>query len=105
MNNNDKLQIPINSKLKKDFKKKCEAMGFSSLNEALRVMLHNFTYSGVTLQLIDKINSEHYIAPYVEKMDEATEKRIKESYQAYENNECSELNLNDKNWFKKLTDS
>lgn len=103
MNNNDKLQIPINSKLKRDFKKKCESMGFSSLNEALRVMLHNFTYSSVTLQLMDKTKPEHYIAPYIEVMDEATEKRVQESYKAYENNECAELDLKDKNWFKKLT--
>lgn len=103
MNNNDKLQIPINSKLKKDFKKKCESMGFSSLNEALRVMLHNFTYSTVTLQLMDQTRAEHYIAPYVETMDEATERRVQESYKAYENDECAELDLKDKNWFRKLT--
>ncbi len=40
---------------------------------------------------------------FVEKLDIATEERLQKSYEAYENGESIELNLKDKNWFKKLT--
>lgn len=81
MKNDDRLQIPINKKLKKDLQKKCESIGFSSFNEAIRVILHNFTYSNNPL--LNDHNQEIYINPYVEQADKKTEKAIAEAYKDF----------------------
>lgn len=99
MKNDDRLQIPINKKLKKDFKTKCESYGFSSINEALRVLVHNFTYENLSpLNLLQRgqKNKDFYIDPYVEIADEETEKAIGEAYAAHKRGEFITINPNEK---------
>jgi len=70
MKNDDRLQIPINKKLKKDLKKKFESCGFSSMNEGLRVFLHSLAYSNINAMQIFNNDQGIYIDPYVEIADE-----------------------------------
>jgi hypothetical protein len=49
MSQSKKLQIPLSSKLKEAFRKKTEEYGFSSANEALRLLIHNFVNGQIVL--------------------------------------------------------
>lgn len=102
MRNNDKLQVPLDKKLKQDFKKKCESMGFSSVNEAMRVLVHNFTYSNMILQLMNQ--STPHIDSYVEILDDNTANNLTQSYEDIKKGDVSAINLKDPQWFEKLID-
>lgn len=104
MPNNDKLQLPVSHKLKQDFKKKSESMGFSSINEALRVLVHNFTYNqNITLQLMNL--GVKNVAPSVEYLDEETESRLDEAYKAIKKGETKAIDVTDKNWLQNMLKS
>lgn len=104
MKNDDRLQLPISKKLKKDLQKKFEHYGFSSFNEAIRVFLHNLAYSNQSpmLSMMNDDANEIYIDPYVEIADEKTEKAIAEAYASHKRGESIKVDLNDKDWFEKL---
>ena len=104
MKNDDRLQLPISKKLKKDLKKKFESCGFSSMNEGLRVFLHSLVYSSNnTAQIFNANNNQEvYIDPYVETVDEATEKAIGEAYEAHKRGESTLIDMDKKDWFEKL---
>ncbi|MBT6842900.1 MAG: hypothetical protein HOA17_03765 [Candidatus Melainabacteria bacterium] len=106
MKNDDKIQIPLNSQLKDDFKDKCENIGFSSVNEALRVLIHNFTYNNnITLQLMNlntkpiPQNLDH------ELLDKETDRRLDEAYQAIKDGEYTAVDSSKSNWLKRHLES
>ncbi len=43
------LQVPINAVLRKDAEKAAEKLGFSSLQELLRVFLHKFSRGEISI--------------------------------------------------------
>ncbi len=81
MPKDSKLQVPISSKLKNALAKKADRAGFSSVNEYVRVILHNYIESDFNFVLADS----HLAAIPV--LDEETEKRVAESMEAYKRGE------------------
>jgi nucleoid-associated protein YejK len=71
MNQDTKIQIPINSKLKVALRKKSEAYGFSSVNEALRLLIQNFVKGNIVIQFIQPNQNQEI--PY---LDFETESRM-----------------------------
>ena len=49
-----KLQIPITFELKEKLKQKAEEIGFSSVNEIVRLLLTNFAKGNLNLSLVYK---------------------------------------------------
>jgi type III secretory pathway component EscV len=70
-----KLQIPLSSHLKKLLKLRIESLGFTSMNEAIRVLLKRFAEGDVDL-------FANSMPTYM--VSEETEKRIGESIADYE---------------------
>lgn len=68
-----KLQIPISRNIKNLLMARIHAMGFTSLNEALRVLLKQFSEGRINMM---------FYSDYVQMVDEETEKRIGESLEA-----------------------
>lgn len=62
-----KIQIPVNSKVLAKSKKKAEKMGFSSINELVRVFLTNVAEEKVSLKLS---NNDFSHIPYVSKEEQ-----------------------------------
>lgn len=103
MKKETKLQIPMSIKLKKSLEKKSEEAGFSSANELMRLMAHNFVQGNLTLEFM---NTRQPKSEYIEMLDEETERRVAESlddYRAgrYETIDMSKPNAM-KNWLKNL---
>ncbi len=94
MSSQKKLQVPITDKLKSDLKKRSEALGFSSVNEAVRVVLHNFASGQITLQLMQ--SSE------IPMVDSKTDKDIEESIIEFDKGDYEVLNPFDFKSVKKL---
>ncbi len=76
MNQDSKIQIPLNSKLKAALRKKSEAYGFSSVNEALRLLIQNFVTGNIVIQFVQP-NLNQSI-PY---LDLETESRMTKNLQ------------------------
>ena len=49
-----KLQIPINLELKKKLRQKAEEIGFSSVNEIVRLLITNFAKGNLNLSFVYK---------------------------------------------------
>jgi hypothetical protein len=64
--NNFKLQVPLDKKTKNEADKKAEELGFSSLQELVRVLLKNFSAGKINL----------FFHPYEEYLSEKEEKRL-----------------------------
>ncbi len=79
-----KIQVPITQKLKKGLKDKAEKLGFSSVNEAVRLLLQNFVNGNITIQ---------FVQPSTELVDMATEKRIEKSLKEIEDGEFDLLDF------------
>jgi len=77
MKNESKLQIPIPDKLKKNLVKKSESMGFSSVNELVRVVLQNFVQSDTLLKFMPQAEEKTLY------LDVEAEKRLSESLENY----------------------
>ena len=87
-----RLQIPISLDLKELLKKRIHALGFTSLNEAIRVYLSQLAHGGVTIAVTQ--------LP-VEIVDEETEKGIGESLDDYAHGRYITVNPFDKEALKK----
>lgn len=76
MNQDSKIQIPLNSKLKAALRKKSESYGFSSVNEALRLLIQNFVTGNIVIQFVQpNLNQQ---IPY---LDLETESRMTKNLQ------------------------
>jgi len=84
-----KLQIPINQKLKSALKKKAEALGFSSSNEIVRVLVQNFVNGNINLAFIS--NSKEESIPL---LDSETEKNIAKNLEEIKRGDFDILNFN-----------
>lgn len=73
-----KLQIPITQHMKDLLKTRIHEFGFTSINEAVRVLLKQFSEGHLSMM---------FFSNYAPMVDEETEKRIGESLAAYERGE------------------
>lgn len=76
MTQDSKIQIPLNSKLKAALRKKSEAYGFSSVNEALRLLIQNFVTGNIVIQFVQPNLNQS--VPY---LDLETESRMTKNLQ------------------------
>jgi len=96
MEKNTKLQIPISQKLKKTLEKRSSELGFSSVNETVRVLLQNFAVGNINIGITQ--GSTHYPLINLE-----TEKRISESYDDIKKGHYTKINKTTlKNWLDSL---
>lgn len=84
-----KLQIPINQKLKSALKKKAEALGFSSSNEIVRVLVQNFVNGNINLAFISNPKEES-----IPLLDLETEKNIAKSLDEIKRGDFDILDFN-----------
>ena len=50
-----KIQIPVNSLVLKKGRKRASELGFSSINEVIRIMLHNFNKGTINLSFHEDV--------------------------------------------------
>jgi hypothetical protein len=93
-----KLQIPVNQKLKSALKKKADALGFSSSNEVVRVLIQNFMNGNIQLAFTTNPKEE-----FIPLLDLETEKNIAQSLREMKNGDFDVLDFRkDPDALKKL---
>jgi len=93
-----KLQIPVNQKLKSALKKKADALGFSSSNEIVRVLIQNFVNGNIQLAFTTNPKEE-----FIPLLDLETEKNIAQSLKEIKNGDFDVLDFKkDPDALKKL---
>ncbi len=96
MEKDTKLQVPISQKLKKTLEKRSLELGFSSVNETVRVLLQNFAKGDINIGIIQK-NIQYPM------IDIESEKRMAESYEDYKKGRYTKVNkTNLKEWLDSL---
>lgn len=58
---NTKLQVPINSKVLSQSKKVASSMGFSSINEVVRIFLNNFSKEKIDIFFQNEISPQRIL--------------------------------------------
>lgn len=81
-----KLQVPISEELNKKVKKKAEQIGFSSVNDVVRLLLTNFANGNLSLSFIET-KSKNEIAS--KRLEEVIIKGIEE----YNRGKTKKINL------------
>ncbi len=54
-----KLQVPISEELNNKLKKKAKEVGFSSVNEIVRLLLTNFVNNNLVISFVNKLDDEY----------------------------------------------
>ena len=54
-----KLQVPISEELNNKLKRKAKEVGFSSVNEIVRLLLTNFVNNNLVISFVSKIDNEY----------------------------------------------
>ncbi len=54
-----KLQVPISEELNNKLKKKAKEVGFSSVNEIVRLLLTNFVNNNLVISFVSKLSGEN----------------------------------------------
>ncbi len=54
-----KLQVPISEELNNKLKKKAKEVGFSSVNEIVRLLLTNFVNNNLVISFVSKLGFEN----------------------------------------------
>ncbi len=97
-----KLQIPLTKKFKRDFDKKCEAMGFYSSNDVVRFLMQNFI-SGQIGVVTNSYHVNNFVdQEYVEQLTGEAEESFGRALEDVKHGRTYKLDMNKPNARKSL---
>lgn len=91
----EKIQVPLSSELKQGLKAKANDLGFSSSNEAVRLLIHNFVQGNITMHMHSNQPTYKMQLGPTEILDANTEIRLGKALEEYKNGEYITLDMNE----------